>query len=73
METISAPSSECYNSHQNITVVLIIEHFKVISHERPRDIDLKRAKGLFEEDEIKNYVKAMRKDFITSMLECSSK
>ena len=55
-----------------MTLVIVVEHFKCINHERPRDIDLKRAKGLFEEKEIKNFVKALRKDFATGMLEVAA-
>jgi hypothetical protein len=52
--------------------VIIVDQFKCINHERPRDIDLKRAKGLFEETEIKNFVKALRKDLLTDMLDIAA-
>jgi hypothetical protein len=72
MEIRSCNSETCFNSHQNLTLVIIVDHFKCINHERPREIDFKRARGLFEENEIKNFVKAMRKDFVTEMLEVAA-
>ena len=62
-------SRKVYTSYQNITVVLVIESFKPLLHEKPSKLQHINSTNLFLDSEVQIYIRNKRHEYIRDILE----
>ena len=58
-----------YQSWKNLQVFLVVEQFKVISHEMPSERQMKNSASLYKNEEIRSWIGNHRDKFIRNLLE----
>ena len=58
-----------YNSVKNLQVFLVVEQFKVISHEAPSERQIRGSALIYKSDEIKTHLENHRDKFIRNLFE----